>query len=102
MLYELMLVNADLEHQSTDCRRIKGKVGGFLRVTKAVDKRLLSTLKILGVVELLRIPLNLIHELRDSNGVRARTGIAGEYVFAWGVSDVASVIRAIEGLPVPA
>jgi len=34
--------------------------------------------------------------------VRARTGIVGENVFAWGVSDVASVIRGVDGLPVPA
>ena len=89
------------EHESTG-ESGDGRGGGLLRIAKAVDKRLLAALKILGVVELLRIPLDLIHELRDPNRVRARTGIVGEDVLVGGVGNVASVVRAVERLAVPA
>jgi hypothetical protein len=55
-----------------------------------------------GVVELGRVPDDLVEELRDLNGVRRRAGAVALERPARRVRDVAHMIRGVERLAVPA
>lgn len=74
-----------------------------LRVAHAPHERLGSVLgPFILVIELSRVPDRLIHHLRSSHGVRRRAWAERLKRAALGIRHVASVIRAVEILAIPA
>ena len=71
-------------------------------IAKAVNQRLLSPFKVFRVVERLRIPHDLIHDLWHADWMRGRTLIAGKGPAGWRVGHVAAMIGTVEVLAVPA
>lgn len=71
------------------------------RIAKAIHQRLLPILPIIRVIELRRVEHDLVHNLRDTHRMRARTLVAGERT-ARCICHMALVVWAIEILPVPA
>ena len=71
-------------------------------IAKAVNQWLLSTFKVFRVVERLRIPHDLIHDLRHADRMRGGTLVAGKGAAGWRVGHVAAMIGTVEILAVPA
>lgn len=71
-----------------------------LPITKAIHERLFAVIPLIVLVAT-RIPHYLVHDLRDSNGMRAGTR-GGSKAPTVRVSDVTLVVRTIEVLAVPA
>ena len=75
---------------------------GHSRITHRVNERLPGLGPVLGVVELARIPHDLVHQLRQADGVGVGTG-SGRFKAAGDrVGDVALVVGRVEVLAVPA
>ena len=47
-----------------------------LPITKAIYEGLIAVLKVCGIVKWLRVPLDLVHDLRNANGMSGGTGFA--------------------------
>jgi hypothetical protein len=72
------------------------------RIAKAIHQRLLSVLKVLRVGKLRGVKHNLVHDLRNSDGMCARALIVCERAVAGRICYMALVVWAVEIDAVPA
>lgn len=74
-----------------------------LRVTHGVDKRLAAVLgPEVRVVELARVPHDLVHKLRQPHGVARRARACRLEASGFRVGDMTLVVRGVNVLAVPA